>query len=328
MEYNNKFYQIEEQLYKSHLSQIFLLNYNNQKYVLKINISGKDKIHHYEKYILNVLNIYPFHVIRLNEDEFKRGILKHDINGKIQGAMMPFLGTPIKNHTNQPLFVLALNELDKIHQKNIIHFDIKPGNLLYSEQDKKLTIIDFGFSRLITDNYSRRPPGGTTHFMSPFLQYSSIFTQFRKPMPKKIDDYISLYYTFIDFYGIEYPWKHLDTITDNLMSLDTLIVKKYGSRQQKLKRLKKKKNLNFEERLWIIIADPKHKFHLPPGSISVDRHLVKDCIAFLLKLEHSEDIIHQHKFPCNFYKFYIDRLGNIFNKNVVDKYFDDILIKE
>ena len=327
MEYDNNIYQIEKQLYKSHLSQVFLLNCNNQCYVLKINISGKDKIHQYEKYILDILDIYPFHVIQLNEDEFKKGILKPEINGKIQCALMPYLGTPIKKHSNQPIFTLALNELNKIHEKNIIHFDIKPDNLLYSEKNNKLTIIDFGFSRLINGSCSRRPPGGTTHFMSPYLQYSFIFKQFRKPRPKKIDDYISLYYTFLEFYEIEYPWKYLDTITENIMDLDSSIVKKYGSRHSRLKKLKKKQNLNFEERLWIIMADLEHKFHLSEESISNDKHLVKECIAFLLKLEHSEDIIHQHNLPCNFCKFYHDKIGNCLNKNNMNRYFDKILIK-
>lgn len=42
--------------------------------------------------------------------------------------------------------ILITEALDEVHQLNIIHKDINPGNILYNRAKKEITLIDFGLA--------------------------------------------------------------------------------------------------------------------------------------------------------------------------------------
>lgn len=44
------------------------------------------------------------------------------------------------------------DSLLKMHALNIIHFDIKPSNICFSEARQKFVFIDFGFSEIVEQN--------------------------------------------------------------------------------------------------------------------------------------------------------------------------------
>ena len=67
-----------------------------------------------------------------------------------------------------PEIVLAAEALHYAHQQNVIHLDIKPGNIMYIPESATIKITDFGIAR-ITDS-SKTKIGivlGTPSYMSP-----------------------------------------------------------------------------------------------------------------------------------------------------------------
>jgi len=59
--------------------------------------------------------------------------------------------------------------LDFLHQNNIVHRDVKPGNFLFSRDEKQVKIVDFGLSKSSATWRTRwiKESGGTRLYMSP-----------------------------------------------------------------------------------------------------------------------------------------------------------------
>lgn len=70
--------------------------------------------------------------------------------------------------TYEILFVQCLRALNYIHQKDILHLDIKPQNILvtYDNDKPSAKLIDFGLARLINETKDK-DYFGTQHYMSP-----------------------------------------------------------------------------------------------------------------------------------------------------------------
>lgn len=68
------------------------------------------------------------------------------------------------------LFLQILDAMAYVHTKNILHRDLKPGNILVSCDSSKAYLIDFGLAKIVSRPSSLTAEGvtlGTPHFMSP-----------------------------------------------------------------------------------------------------------------------------------------------------------------
>ena len=115
----------------------------------------------------------------------------------------------------------AINIIEFVHDKGIIHRDIKPDNFLLSNSDNiRLYLIDFGLSKyyLIADKKHMeerkdRKLIGTAKFSS--LNVHNGIEASRR------DDMESLCYSFIVIFGKELPWNKIQD--ENISkSIDTL----------------------------------------------------------------------------------------------------------
>ena len=144
----NKF-EILEKIYEGHETILYRANNieNSQRVILKVAKTPDAAVRLKNEYdILKCLDI--------------EGASK--VNGYYPHAEDPFItisdldGLPLinyiekfKNYPNERLcgiFINLATIISRIHKENIIHKDIKPSNILYKEDNDKVSIIDFGIS--------------------------------------------------------------------------------------------------------------------------------------------------------------------------------------
>jgi Nif-specific regulatory protein len=99
-------------------------------------------------------------------------VFDYDINedGRAYFTLEFISGKPINRCFNEFTedFVVAIiqiiNSLGTFHNKGFIHSDLKPEHILYNRNEKKVTLIDFGFAGRQTEKFKS---GGTVDYMAP-----------------------------------------------------------------------------------------------------------------------------------------------------------------
>lgn len=141
-------YTVEQRLeVASGEADLYLCTYGNDKYVAKL---YKRKTAIKQDVVDRLLKINSPFVARLYESSVHNGlpveILYYYKNGSLQGKTCTYdelVGMIIPN-INEGLRVL--------HQAGIIHKDLKPSNLMMSDDGKSVAIIDFGISSVMSDS--------------------------------------------------------------------------------------------------------------------------------------------------------------------------------
>ena len=68
------------------------------------------------------------------------------------------------------LGVQVADALQATHERNIVHLDLKPSNLILRQKDHSIVVTDFGISAALRqDRATEGDPGGTPYFMAPEL---------------------------------------------------------------------------------------------------------------------------------------------------------------
>ena len=108
------------------------------------------------------------HIYVIDEDAGRPFIVMELVRGLNAGEFVERLGPPAWGDATK-ILVHACRGLTAIHEKGLIHRDVKPSNLLISETGT-VKLADFGLAKAIgqgTHSLSGDRTVGTPHFMSP-----------------------------------------------------------------------------------------------------------------------------------------------------------------
>jgi serine/threonine protein kinase len=122
----------------------------------------------------NIVKVYDFGIVDNN-----LYLVMYYVNGETLERIIRREGKlDIKDASYTILEVLKA--LDYAHQKNIIHRDIKPGNIMITPE-KRVYLLDFGIAALMTEDKEKGKVPGTPEYMAP--------EQFKGKIDKRSDLY-------------------------------------------------------------------------------------------------------------------------------------------
>ena len=125
--------------------------------------------------------------------------------------VLDFLGPSLFEQKIEPAksikyMIEAINILEFIHNKGIIHRDIKPDNfLLYNVDTNRLYLIDFGLSKYYLTEDKKHMEERKDKKLIGTAKFSSLNVHNGIEASRR-DDIESLCYSFITIYGKDLPW--------------------------------------------------------------------------------------------------------------------------
>jgi len=134
-----------------------------------------------------------------------------DLLGPSLEDLFNLCGKKFSLKTSLMLFYQLLQRLEYMHNKNYIHRDIKPDNLMMGLGDASNTVhmIDFGLSRLVIDQRTgRHIPFNRGKNLIGTCRYVSINSHMGYELSRR-DDLITLGYVIINFLKGQLPWQKI-----------------------------------------------------------------------------------------------------------------------
>ena len=152
--------------------RLFLADRAGKRFVLKTARDAKGLEMLKREYELSSRLQHPFIASALLwEDDSPVGpaIVIEYVRGR---SLAEYLGEKPSLMARERIFDQILNAVGAIHRQSIIHNDIKPENILITEADDDVKIIDFGFADA-DSHFLEKSIGGTRQYASPELLANS-----------------------------------------------------------------------------------------------------------------------------------------------------------
>ncbi|MEG4838786.1 AAA family ATPase [Microcoleus sp. B9-D4] len=207
---------IVSQIYESANSLVYrgILKSNQQPVILKLlkeDYPTPAELYRYQQEyeITRLLNLEEtIKAYELRKYDNTQLMLLEDFGGESLKILLD--GSPLALPEFLHLAIQITDALGKVHQKNVIHKDINPSNIVLNPQTGKLKIIDFGLSTILSqENPSLKSPNlleGTLAYMSP---------EQTGRMNRSLDyrtDFYSLGVTFYELLTNQLPFESVDAL--------------------------------------------------------------------------------------------------------------------
>ncbi|HEY9710709.1 MAG TPA: serine/threonine-protein kinase PknK, partial [Oculatellaceae cyanobacterium] len=207
---------IASQIYESANSLVYrgILKKNQQRLILKIlkeDYPTPAELYRYQQEyeITRSLNLEgTIKAYELRKYQNTQVMLLEDFDGESLKILLADRSLSLSEFLH--LAIQITEALGKVHQKNIIHKDINPSNIVLNPQTGRLKIIDFGISTLLSqENPNLKSPNvleGTLAYMSP---------EQTGRMNRSLDyrsDFYSLGVTFYELLTNQLPFESVDAL--------------------------------------------------------------------------------------------------------------------
>ena len=142
-----------------------------------------------------------------------KGVPRLKIFGKENGInymVMQLLGKTVISNNNLNdvinIGIQIINIIRDIHNRGVIHRDIKPDNILYSLNTKEqIYLIDFGLSLCYKDNNGRHISQRNSREIIGSINFISVNIH-KGITPSRRDDIISIFYVLVYLIVGDLPW--------------------------------------------------------------------------------------------------------------------------
>ena len=165
--------------------------------------------------ILNLLKNYPFFpkCYKFCSSQYGNILILDHLGANLGVIMSKLPNQRFSMKSTLMIITQCLERLKEIHEKGIIHRDMKPENLVigYKGKEKNIYLIDFGLSKLINvekKNSNLLPIIKKEKIVIGTVRYISLNTHLGNEQSKK-DDLESLAYIMVYFIKGELPWQNI-----------------------------------------------------------------------------------------------------------------------
>ncbi|MCL2040689.1 MAG: FHA domain-containing serine/threonine-protein kinase [Bacteroidales bacterium] len=144
-------------------------------------------------------------LVEFVEDRDKFYLIMEFVNGTPLDVYLNTRTVPMSDETVIPLFCQILDTIDYLHQNEILHLDIKPGNIMVLK-NWNIKILDMGISAKVNDKSNNLKKCGSPAFMAP--------EQINKEQLGRYTDIFALGVTFFNVITGKLPFSgvnHTDT---------------------------------------------------------------------------------------------------------------------